>query len=179
MSYSITRRIECDIGHRIPDHASQCRNLHGHRYVIEATCSGSKLIGDGPSKYMVLDFSFLKDEMMKIIHKCCDHGLILSVHDPLQHWLILNRRMPSTASSGEGWELSETDFGKLYTIEASPTADSSRAPSDPTASEHCGCRRQTSRPLDERSNAAACWFQWCHCRCRTARSSRSRDRSRY
>lgn len=28
----ITRRLEFDAGHRIPDHQSQCRYLHGHRY---------------------------------------------------------------------------------------------------------------------------------------------------
>ena len=36
----ITRRLEFDAGHRIPDHKSQCRHLHGHRYVIEITLSG-------------------------------------------------------------------------------------------------------------------------------------------
>ena len=34
---SVTRRLEFDAGHRIPDHRSQCRNLHGHRYVLEIT----------------------------------------------------------------------------------------------------------------------------------------------
>ena len=37
----ITRRLEFDAGHRIPDHASQCRHLHGHRYVIEISLSGN------------------------------------------------------------------------------------------------------------------------------------------
>ena len=36
----ITRRLEFDAGHRIPDHASQCRHLHGHRYALEVTLSG-------------------------------------------------------------------------------------------------------------------------------------------
>jgi hypothetical protein len=36
----ITRRLEFDAGHRIPDHASQCRHLHGHRYALEITLSG-------------------------------------------------------------------------------------------------------------------------------------------
>ncbi|HCX34237.1 MAG TPA: 6-carboxytetrahydropterin synthase QueD, partial [Rhodocyclaceae bacterium] len=27
----ITRRLEFDAGHRIPDHLSRCRHLHGHR----------------------------------------------------------------------------------------------------------------------------------------------------
>ena len=36
----ITRRLEFDAGHRIPDHQSQCRHLHGHRYAIEITLAG-------------------------------------------------------------------------------------------------------------------------------------------
>ena len=36
----ITRRLEFDAGHRIPDHQSQCRHLHGHRYAMEITLSG-------------------------------------------------------------------------------------------------------------------------------------------
>ena len=33
----ITRRLEFDAGHRIPNHQSQCRHLHGHRYALEVT----------------------------------------------------------------------------------------------------------------------------------------------
>ncbi|MQM35299.1 MAG: 6-carboxytetrahydropterin synthase QueD, partial [Candidatus Accumulibacter phosphatis] len=36
----ITRRLEFDAGHRIPDHKSQCRHLHGHRYALEITLGG-------------------------------------------------------------------------------------------------------------------------------------------
>ncbi|MFZ8988336.1 MAG: 6-carboxytetrahydropterin synthase, partial [Methylophilaceae bacterium] len=36
----ITSRMEFDAGHRIPNHKSSCRNLHGHRYAIEVSLSG-------------------------------------------------------------------------------------------------------------------------------------------
>ncbi len=32
---SITRRLEFDSGHHIPNHDGQCRHLHGHCYAIE------------------------------------------------------------------------------------------------------------------------------------------------
>jgi hypothetical protein len=32
-------------GHRIPDHKSQCRNLHGHRYTVEITLVGKVIDG--------------------------------------------------------------------------------------------------------------------------------------
>ena len=58
----ITRRLEFDAGHRIPDHKSQCRHLHGHRYVIEITLSGEIIekAGDAANG-MVMDFSQVKD----------------------------------------------------------------------------------------------------------------------
>jgi len=57
----ITRRLEFDAGHRIPDHRSQCRHLHGHRYAIEITLSGDVIDAAGDSSNgMVMDFSEVK-----------------------------------------------------------------------------------------------------------------------
>ena len=54
----ITRRLEFDAGHRIPDHRSQCRHLHGHRYALEITLAGEVIerAGDAANG-MVMDFS--------------------------------------------------------------------------------------------------------------------------
>ncbi|EWM45059.1 6-pyruvoyl tetrahydropterin synthase family protein [Bordetella holmesii 70147] len=58
---SVTRRLEFDAGHRIPDHRSQCRNLHGHRYVLELTLTGDVVQAPGQSDNgMVMDFSDIK-----------------------------------------------------------------------------------------------------------------------
>ena len=81
MSFTITRRIGIDAGHRIATHGSKCRHLHGHRYTIEATCRATVLRSAGEQTDMVLDFGFLKDEMLRHIDVPCDHGLILSVDD--------------------------------------------------------------------------------------------------
>ena len=45
---SITRRLEFDSGHRIPNHDGQCRHLHGHRYAIEVTLTGD--VANHPGK---------------------------------------------------------------------------------------------------------------------------------
>lgn len=74
--FTITRKIEIDAGHRLPFHESKCRNMHGHRYVIEAYCSG-KLASQGSEQGMVMDFTFLKEEMLKTIDEPCDHGFII------------------------------------------------------------------------------------------------------
>lgn len=81
-SFGIMRKIEIDAAHRIPEHGSACRNLHGHRYTIEAHCSG--ILGEGESSGITLDFKFLKEEMMHAIHDPCDHGMILRYDD----WLL-------------------------------------------------------------------------------------------
>jgi len=78
----ITRKIEIDAAHRVPDHASKCKNLHGHRYVVEATCVGG-LIQSGPEAGMVMDFGFLKEVMVDCIDKFYDHAMIAWENDPL------------------------------------------------------------------------------------------------
>src|SRR5512135_49572 len=57
----ITRRLEFDAGHRIPNHNSQCKHLHGHRYAIEISLSGDIITTEGVSEQvMVMDFSDVK-----------------------------------------------------------------------------------------------------------------------
>ncbi|WP_199743171.1 6-carboxytetrahydropterin synthase [Sphingomonas ginsenosidivorax] len=78
----ISREIGIDAGHRVMDHGSKCHNLHGHRYRIEAWCRGP-LFAAGEQNGMVLDFGFLKDEMMHAIDARFDHAFMLCVDDPL------------------------------------------------------------------------------------------------
>ena len=53
---TITRKLEFDAGHRIPDHKSQCRNLHGHRYTLEITLLGQVIEEEGSSDNgMIMD----------------------------------------------------------------------------------------------------------------------------
>lgn len=81
MIYSVTRQIAIDAGHRIMTHGSKCRHLHGHRYTVEATAEARALRVSGEQTDMVLDFSFLRDEMLAEIDAPCDHGFIASCDD--------------------------------------------------------------------------------------------------
>lgn len=83
MTYTISREIGIDAGHRVPTHGSKCKNLHGHRYVIQAILESDDLHEEGEQQDMTLDFGFLKEEMMHVIDLDCDHGLILWAQDPL------------------------------------------------------------------------------------------------
>lgn len=74
----ITRRLEFDAGHRIPDHQSQCRHLHGHRYVIEITLSGPVIDRPGESANgMVMDFSQVKDIARRVVVDAWDHAFLV------------------------------------------------------------------------------------------------------
>jgi 6-pyruvoyltetrahydropterin/6-carboxytetrahydropterin synthase len=73
----ITRRLEFDAGHRIPDHQSQCRHLHGHRYAIEISLSGAVIDADGdPANGMVMDFSDVKALAQRHIVSAWDHAFL-------------------------------------------------------------------------------------------------------
>ena len=76
----ITRRLEFDAGHRIPDHASQCRHLHGHRYALEVTLSGDIIKADGvPVNGMVMDFADVKRIANEYVVGPWDHAFLAYV----------------------------------------------------------------------------------------------------
>ncbi len=74
----ITRRLEFDAGHRIPNHASQCRHLHGHRYAIEITLSGEVIRTEGAAEEgMVMDFSDVKRVAQAVLVDHWDHAFLV------------------------------------------------------------------------------------------------------
>lgn len=80
----ITRRIEIDMGHRVPNHKSKCRNLHGHRYAIEVGVFGPIQTSSGNSdEGMVIDFGDLKDLLRSEIDAKFDHAFMMFEGDSL------------------------------------------------------------------------------------------------
>ncbi len=74
----ITRRLEFDAGHRIPDHKSQCRHLHGHRYALEVTLAGKIKNAPGRSDNgMVMDFSEVKTLAKTHVVDVWDHAFLV------------------------------------------------------------------------------------------------------
>ena len=73
----ITRRLEFDAGHRIPNHNSQCKHMHGHRYAIEITLSGEIITTEGLSEQgMVMDFSDVKRIAKEKVVDAWDHAFL-------------------------------------------------------------------------------------------------------
>ena len=78
----ITRRLEFDAGHRIPDHQSQCRHLHGHRYAIEISLSGEIISKAGDhANGMVMDFSEVKQLAQQHLVDLWDHAFLVYAGD--------------------------------------------------------------------------------------------------
>ena len=79
---TITRKLEFDAGHRIPDHNSQCRNLHGHRYALHITLTGAVVKQDGQSDNgMIMDFSDIKAIASKHLVDLWDHAFLVYEKD--------------------------------------------------------------------------------------------------
>lgn len=78
----ITRKFEFDAGHRISTHQSQCRNLHGHRYVLEVTISGNIITDtEVPEQGMVMDFADVKRIIRESLVDQWDHAFLVYVGD--------------------------------------------------------------------------------------------------
>jgi 6-pyruvoyltetrahydropterin/6-carboxytetrahydropterin synthase len=77
---TITKHVEFDAGHRVPDHRSKCRSPHGHRYKVEAEITGPVVDEAGNAENgMVIDYGRLKDALTEHVHDPWDHAFL--VHD--------------------------------------------------------------------------------------------------
>jgi 6-pyruvoyltetrahydropterin/6-carboxytetrahydropterin synthase len=111
----ISRKIEIDYGHTLPNSFSFCNQLHGHRGVVVATIEGRMIDrkGDG-EEGMVMDFKFLKEIMQEHIHDKLDHGFAVWKEDHEDLDFILNRNSrvlvtdaPPTAESLALWAFNQ------------------------------------------------------------------------
>ena len=86
---TITKRLEFDAGHRIPQHKSQCRNLHGHRYALEITLEGEPVDDPGSSDHgMLMDFSDVKAIAREHLVDPWDHAFLVHEGDHLVRDLL-------------------------------------------------------------------------------------------
>ena len=77
MTITATRKLEFDAAHRVMLHESKCKNLHGHRYVVEVTAQAPELDSLG----RVVDFGELKQKLGSWIDENWDHQTILFKKD--------------------------------------------------------------------------------------------------
>jgi len=126
VKHKITRSIEIDAGHRLPFHGSKCKNIHGHRYKIEAECSGT-IIESGEQDGMILDFGFLKEEMEEVIDSKCDHGFIFCYYDDICMDMFIDendkKNIIAEVKSNGFWSGTSKNEQKIYILDSAPTAE--------------------------------------------------------
>jgi len=78
MTSTIKRWIETDTGHRVPNHKSKCKHMHGHRYRWQAEIEGDVVTESGVSEEgMLIDFSDISRILTEHIHDVVDHAFIV------------------------------------------------------------------------------------------------------
>ena len=78
MTSIIRRWIETDTGHRVPNHKSKCKHMHGHRYRWQAEIEGDVVTESGVSEEgMLIDFSDISQILTKHIHDVVDHAFVV------------------------------------------------------------------------------------------------------
>ena len=66
------------MAHALWNHDGPCRNIHGHSYKLYVTVRGMTVQDAGNSKLgMVIDFSDLKDIVMREVVEYFDHSVII------------------------------------------------------------------------------------------------------
>jgi 6-pyruvoyltetrahydropterin/6-carboxytetrahydropterin synthase len=128
---TITRKLEFDAGHRIPDHKSQCRNLHGHRYTVLITLTGAVVDQDGVSDNgMIMDFSDIKALANAHLVSLWDHAFLVYEHDaPVrafldslpEHKTVVLERVPTVENLAQAafdilQPVYEKSFGRALTL---------------------------------------------------------------
>jgi 6-pyruvoyltetrahydropterin/6-carboxytetrahydropterin synthase len=79
MQITIKRQFTFDAGHRVYQHESKCKNLHGHTYrmIVYLARDVDKLDSLG----RVIDFSVVKERLGAWIEAHWDHGFIVANDD--------------------------------------------------------------------------------------------------
>ena len=64
--YYLRTEASFDAVHFLHEYDGRCANIHGHRWRVVAEVQGEELIDHGHNKGMVLDFSFVKNDLREL-----------------------------------------------------------------------------------------------------------------
>ena len=75
----VTREFTFEMAHVLRNYDGPCRNVHGHSYRLFVTISGMPVADpDNPKNGMVIDFTDLKNIVLKEIVNVFDHSVVMS-----------------------------------------------------------------------------------------------------
>ena len=99
--FSIRSEAHFDAAHFLAGHDGKCKNIHGHRWVIEAEVAAEQLVEEGPLRGMVSDFALLKKDLNEIADRF-DHTFIYEDGTLFEETL--------TALNNQGFALTKVPF---------------------------------------------------------------------
>lgn len=74
---TIAKSFEWDMGHRVTNHDSLCKNPHGHRYKMTVYITGPVSQSEGSSQQgMVMDFGKVKEIVNQQVMATLDHSFM-------------------------------------------------------------------------------------------------------
>jgi len=97
-----SRRIHFDAAHRVIGHENKCRNLHGHRFVLEVSFTASEVDSVG----RIIDFGVVKEILGAWIEENWDHNVVLA-----------------RADMNLGEKISAITHQNIFYLEVNPTAE--------------------------------------------------------
>ena len=80
----VTKQFNFEAAHLLLGHDGQCKNIHGHSYLLHVTIIGKAVDDAGNPKHgMVMDFSEIKRIINELIIEPYDHSLLVNENVPL------------------------------------------------------------------------------------------------
>ena len=103
----VTKEFSFEMAHALWNYDGPCRNVHGHSYRLFVTISGIPVNDiDNPKNGMVIDFTDLKNIVLKEIVNVFDHSVTVS-----------------DEFSGEKLKMLEKTFGNVVVVDYQPTCE--------------------------------------------------------
>ena len=139
----VSREFTFEMAHVLWNYDGPCRNVHGHSYRLFVTITG-KPVNDinNPKNGMVIDFTDLKNIVLKEVVDVFDHAVAVS-----------------NEFNGEKLEMLEKTFGNVVVVNYQPTCENLVADFAERIKKHIpGGLKLHSLRLFETSKSFAEWF---------------------
>jgi len=103
----VTSEFTFEMAHALKDYDGPCRNVHGHSYRLFVTVTGVPVNDNqNPKNGMVIDFTALKEIVLKKIINLFDHSVVVS-----------------NDFDREKLEMIKTAFGNAVIVDYQPTCE--------------------------------------------------------
>lgn len=71
--FELRKSFTFEASHQLVHHDGKCQNLHGHSYTLVVELQSATLVGHGPKRNMVADFSDVSAVVRRLIKSHLDH----------------------------------------------------------------------------------------------------------